>query len=90
MAEAIGLNLLDFTFDDYRWAVSTVMTRQNMVPIKPEYDKWVRALTRETLNGPYQGLGGGRAHAGACATVGHDEPRQCQGLEEDTPWAGHC
>ena len=23
-----------FTFDDYRWAVSTVMTRQNQVPVK--------------------------------------------------------
>ncbi|KAK7504177.1 hypothetical protein BaRGS_00004481 [Batillaria attramentaria] len=29
----------NFTFDDYRWAVSTVMTRQNLIPKKDDGDK---------------------------------------------------
>ncbi|XP_061741811.1 actin-histidine N-methyltransferase [Nerophis ophidion] len=34
-AAATGLPLKDsFTFDDYRWAVSSVMTRQNQIPTK--------------------------------------------------------
>jgi len=32
------------TFDDYRWAVSTVMTRQNLVPTKDGSDEMCNAL----------------------------------------------
>lgn len=37
MDEAIGLDLDDFTYDDYRWAVATVMSRQNNVPLRTRY-----------------------------------------------------
>jgi hypothetical protein len=33
VAEHLGVSPEAFTFDDYRWAVATVMTRQNRVPI---------------------------------------------------------
>ncbi|KAL8567678.1 hypothetical protein ACOMHN_008986 [Nucella lapillus] len=37
-ASKLGLNE-NFTFDDYRWAVSTVMTRQNLIPKEDNGDK---------------------------------------------------
>jgi len=33
-----------FTFEDYRWAVSTVMTRQNQVPCKSDVNKTTNTL----------------------------------------------
>jgi len=33
-----------FTFEDYRWAVSTVMTRQNQVPCKADTNKMTNTL----------------------------------------------
>ena len=33
-----------FTFEDYRWAVSTVMTRQNQVPCKEDINKMTNTL----------------------------------------------
>ena len=38
ISSAMGIKLTDLTYDDYRWAVSTIMTRQNKVPLKIEYD----------------------------------------------------
>lgn len=36
--------LSTFTFEFYRWALSTVMTRQNSVPCKSDNDKWTLTL----------------------------------------------
>ncbi|XP_076441686.1 actin-histidine N-methyltransferase-like [Babylonia areolata] len=37
-ASKLGINE-NFTFDDYRWAVSTVMTRQNLIPREDSSEK---------------------------------------------------
>lgn len=40
-SKAVGISSSNFAFDDYKWAVSAVMTRQNRVPVvadgKPEF-----------------------------------------------------
>ncbi len=59
-----------FTFDEYRWAVSTVMTRQNQVPSSYQEGKFVNALI------PFWDLSNHRADEGMQLSTDYEEEEE--------------
>ena len=56
-----------FTFEDYRWAVSTVMTRQNQVPCKDDFSKTTNTLI------PFWDLANHECHSGSEISTDFDD-----------------
>ncbi|XP_065184689.1 actin-histidine N-methyltransferase-like [Sycon ciliatum] len=67
----LPLNVNTFTYDEYRWAVSSVMTRQNSVPLVGENDERQRSLALV----PYWDLVNHRS--GGAITTDFDDENDC-------------